>query len=54
MNWDWIVSFAIIGGLILAAWAKVSGMTIPELLREIRDFFKESSEEATEVIAYYE
>ena len=43
--WDWIITGGVLLSLILVVWARVSGMTIPELLREIREFFQESGEE---------
>lgn len=44
-NWDTLISFAIIAGLILAVWAKISQQTIVELLRDMRDMFSEQREE---------
>lgn len=53
--WDWVISLIIIIALILAMWAKVSRQTIPELLRSIKDYLTETTEEApdyaTEVIS---
>lgn len=52
ITWDWVISFSIIGGLILTIWARVSRQTVGELLRDIRDFFQEGGEETSEVIIY--
>lgn len=53
MSWDWIISLLIIGGLILAVWARVSRQTIPELIGDIRDRLSGGTEDtinyATEV-----
>lgn len=46
---DWALPVLIIGGLVLAIWAKVSQQTITELLRDIRDMMQDKQEEATEV-----
>ena len=55
MNWDWLISFSIIIGLILAIWAKLSQQTIGELLRDIREFLSEMRSGAQEkVIEVYE
>ncbi len=44
----------ITGGIFLvlgiAIWARVSGMTIPELFKHIRDLAQDKSEETGEVI----
>jgi hypothetical protein len=53
MNWDFVVAVLIIGGLILTVWAKVSGMTIPDLLRSLKDLVSgggEVVEERSEMI----
>lgn len=57
MNWDWLISASIIIGLILIIIARVTGQTIVELLRDIRDFLRESKEDAIErgqELVYYE
>lgn len=51
-TWDILISGGVIGGLILMVWARVSGMTIPELIKEIRDIFQDSSEDVQEVVWY--
>jgi hypothetical protein len=50
---DMLITILIIGGLILAIWAKMSGQTIGELLRDIRDFIAEGAEGKAEEIIYY-
>lgn len=51
---DWLISILIIGGLILAMWAKVSQQTIKELLTDIIEIIKEAKEGGPEEIIYYE
>lgn len=48
MNWDWVITVTIIVFLGLALWARIGRQTIPELLRDISDYFKEKKEEAIE------
>lgn len=48
MSWDWLISGFIIVGLVLAAWARVSRQTIPELLRGIKDMVSDKGEEVIE------
>ena len=45
--WDVIITGVILITITLTIWARVSGMTIPELLREIKDFFTGGTEELT-------
>lgn len=45
MSWDWLVSFGIIGALILAFWSKMSGQTIPELITGIKEALIDKGEE---------
>ncbi len=53
VNWDWLISAAIIIALILAAWAKVSKQTIPELIGDLIDRLRGTKEDtidyATEI-----
>jgi len=48
LSWDWLLTVLIIGGLILAMWAKVSHQTIPELLKSMRDFVSDTKEDSEE------
>ena len=48
INWDWLIGLAIIVGLILAIWAKISQQTIVELLKDIRDFAQGKGEDTVE------
>lgn len=49
MTWvDWALPTIIIVGLILIIWARVSGQTITELFRDLRDFFSEKREDIEE------
>ena len=48
VNWDWLITIGILTGLVLAVWAKVSGQTVMELIRDIGDFIREKKEDATE------
>jgi len=53
--WDYILAILIIVSLVLVIWAKVSHMTIPELIGEIKEIIWGTAEEKTEeVISYYE
>ena len=52
--WDWFISIAIIGGLILTIWAKISKQTIGELIRDLRDSFSDTGEETTEAMVWNE
>jgi len=54
--WDWIITILVLVGFILAVWARVSGQTIGEVLRQIREFIREtreSSEEYTDDVISY-
>jgi len=48
MNWDWIITVSIIGGLILVAFAKVSHQTIPELIMGIREALSDRKDEVSD------
>ena len=52
--WEWTISIAIIGGLILTIWAKISKQTIGELIRDLRDSFSDTGEETTEAMVWNE
>lgn len=56
MNWDWVIGLTIILGLVLAIWARVSGMTIPDLLRGLTEYVRDTREGVQEnaFIPYYE
>lgn len=47
-QWDTLIAIAIIVGLILAIWARVSNQTIVELLGSLRDFFQNKGEDTVE------
>lgn len=55
MNWDWVLTVAILLFLALIIWAKVDGKTIIEVLADIRDFFVDTGEDAAEIAtnSYY-
>jgi len=44
-GWDIIITVVVILGLGLAIWAKVSGQTIPELIKGIKEIFQDTGEE---------
>ena len=48
VNWDWIIAALLIIGLILTMWAKVSKQTVPELLRDLTEYFKDTREDLSE------
>lgn len=54
--WDWIITILVLVGFILAVWARVSNQTIGEVLKQIRDFIRETRETGEEytddVISY--
>ena len=57
INWDLIINFAVIGSIILFAISKLTGQTIGELFKGIREFIldtKEDVEENTQNLAYYD
>ncbi len=57
VNWDWLLGFGIIVGLILTFAAKITGQTIGQLLTDMREFIMDTKDEAIEKgeeIAYYE
>jgi len=49
-TWDFVISVIVILAIILIAWAKVSDMTIPELLGALRDFLLA---ESPEVVVFF-
>lgn len=54
--WDWIITILVLVGFILAVWARVSNQTIGEVLKQIRDFIRETretSEEYTDDVISY-
>lgn len=54
--WDWVITILVLVGFILAVWARVSNQTIGEVLKQIRDFIRETRETGEEytddVISY--
>ena len=56
MNWDALIAAAIIIVLALGFWAKISKQTIPELIGDLIDKMKGTTEDtidyATEVTSY--
>lgn len=50
--WDWIISVFIIGGLILAVWAKISHQTIPELIGNMKDIILDTNQEREALVLY--
>jgi len=57
INWDIIINFTVIGSIILFAISKLTGQTIGELFKGIREFIldtKEDVEENTQNLAYYD
>jgi len=48
INWDLIINFLVIASIILIAISKLTGQTIGELFRGIRDFMLETKEEVVE------
>lgn len=56
MSWDWIITATILVVLVLGFWAKISRQTIGELIRDIMDKIKGTTEDsidyATEVVSY--
>jgi len=52
---DYALPIIIIVGLILAIWAKTSGQTIGDLLRDLVSFFEEKKEDTQEnIMGVYE
>jgi len=47
-GWDFIITGAVLLILGLSIWARVSGQTIPELIRSIKEIFQEKSEDTYE------
>jgi len=43
--WDISITGIVLISLALAIWAKVSNQTIPELLSEIKEIFRDNTEE---------
>lgn len=44
-TWDILITAIVLIGLGLIVWARVSGLTIPELIRQIKDIFSDSAED---------
>lgn len=45
---DLVITATIIGALVLAIWAKISGQTVIELIRDITEYFREQKENTIE------
>ncbi|MFW6225587.1 MAG: hypothetical protein ACOC3V_01345 [bacterium] len=43
--WDWLITGGVLITMGLAIWARVSNQTIPELLSEIREMFRDNTED---------
>lgn len=50
MTWDTIIAIIIIGGLILTVWARVSHMTIPELISDLVDRIRGRAEDTVDEV----
>ena len=48
-TWDFLITAGVLIGLGLVIWARVSGMTIPELIRSIKDIFSSGTSSAEEL-----
>ena len=48
VSWDWIISATIILVLALGFWSKISRQTIPELIRDLIDKAKGTSEDSVD------
>lgn len=53
MNWDWLITAAILITLGLAIWAKVSKQTIPELFGNIRDVLRDTKDDVADETENY-
>lgn len=52
---DYILPIVIVGGLVLTIICKATGQTVPELFRDIKDFFTEVKEDSEdEFIGVYD
>jgi len=57
INWDLIINVIVIGSIILFAISKMTGQTIGELFKGIKEFILDTKEdvgEGTENLVYYE
>jgi len=57
INWDIIINFTVIGSIILIAISKLTGQTIGELFKSIREFVldtRENVQDKAEDLVYYE
>lgn len=48
MNWDWLVSAAILGWLGLIAAAKMTHQTVPEMITGIKDSLQGKTEDVAD------
>ena len=46
--WDILITGGILLIMGLSIWAKVSGLTIPELLKSIKEMFQDTTEEVAD------
>lgn len=55
-NWDFVVSFIVIVGLVLIVWAKVSKQTVGEVIVSIKEMLSSGKDEVEdkmyEVVEY--
>lgn len=57
INWDLIINFTVIGFIILFAISKLTGQTIGEMAKGIREFIldtKEDVADTTDNLVYYD
>ncbi len=52
MDWDWLITVGILLSLVLFLWAKASGQTIPELIRNLVDIFRDTGEDVADNVTY--
>ncbi len=45
--WDTLITGGVLGSIVLFVWSRVTKMTIPELLREAKEFFVGGAEDIT-------
>lgn len=50
MNWDWLISAAILIVLALGFWARISRQTIPELIGGIMEKLRDKGEEGEDYV----
>jgi len=50
INWDWIITVAIIVSLVLGFWAKLTHQTIGELLASIKEMIAQKGEDSGDYV----